>query len=506
MEKREEPPPEEAAALWIETSPHTAYPILPGDIRVDVAIVGAGIVGLTAAFLLEQSGAKVAVLEANEIATGVSGHTTAKITSAHGLIYRHLVTRFGEEKARQYADANQGAIGFIASTIQKNQIACDFHRTVAYTYSTEARDRQKIEDEVDAALGLGLPASYLESAPVPFPVGGAIRYDDQAFFHPRKYMLAIAERIPGNGSYIFEHTRVKKVKGGSPCRIATDRGEIKADQVIVATHFPILNRGLYFAKMVPTRAYLLAFRIEDNVPEGMYYGIQPPYHTFRRHMTDTGEAFLLVGGEDHVTGQVSDTLERYRRLKTFARNYFQLETESYRWSTQDNDPMDRVPFIGSHSFLSKRIFVATGFRGWGMTNGTAAGMILSDLISGRPNPWSPVFDPVRTTSYRSKAFVSRNLRVAGTYISDYLPKRRKKSSDELAPGEAGVVQRKKEEVAAFRDQSGHLHAVSPRCTHMYCKLRWNNAERSWDCPCHGSRFAYDGKVIHAPATEDLIKK
>lgn len=496
----------EAAALWIRTASGIRYPSLEEPVSVDVAIIGAGIVGLTTATLLKRSGARIAVLEAGEVARGVSGHTTAKITSAHGLVYRQLLDRFGEEKARQYADANQAAIEFIAATVREHNIECEFKRTFACTYSPEAGDREKIEEEVKAAAGLGLPVSYLETAPVPVTVQAAIRYENQACFHPRKYLLALAAGIPESGSHLFEHSRVREVKEGSPCTVLTDRGEIKADQVVVATHFPILNRGLYFAKMVPRRAYVLAFRVEENAPEGMFYSMAPPYHTFRKHVTETGETFMLVGGEDHPTGKVTDTLECYRRLEEFARKNFRLPSEFFRWSTQDNDPMDGVPFIGRHSFFSKKVFVATGFGGWGMTNGTAAGMILADQISGRANSWSPVFDPVRTTSYRSKKFVARNIGVSGTYIMDYLPKPGQKSIDDLARGEAGIVKNNKEEVAAYKDENDRLHAVSPRCTHLYCKVQWNNAEKSWDCPCHGSRFSYDGKVLHAPATGNLKEK
>ncbi len=506
MDTGKESLPGEADTLWIATTPKTAYPSLSGEISVDVAVVGGGIVGLTAAVLLKKSGATVAVLESNEIARGVSGHTTAKITSAHGLIYNYLVKYYKEEKAHQYAEANQGAIEFIASYIRENGISCDFHRTSACTFSPEEKDRQSFQDEVEAAAGLGLPVRYTESAPVPFPVRGAICYENQAFFHPRKYLLALAERIPGNGSHLFEHTRVKDVNGGSPCSIATDRGTLKAGQVIVATHFPILNRGLFFAKMIPRRAYLMALKINGEAPEGMYYGIAPPYHTIRKHVTETGEATLLIGGEDHITGHRRDTLEPYRRLIVFARKNFEVQSVLYHWSTQDNDPFDRIPFIGHHSFFSRRIFVATGFSGWGMTNGTAAAMILSDLLSGRSSPWSPVFNPSRSTPYRSKKFFFRNMSVSGTLIRDYLPAGRRKPISDLVSGEAAIVDKDGKEVAAFRDEQGRFHTVTPRCTHMFCKVEWNEAEKSWDCPCHGSRFEYGGKVLHAPATQDLEQK
>ncbi len=490
-------------SLWMADIPETGYPPLSGDMTCDVAVIGGGIVGLTAALLLNRSGARVVVLEAGRIATGVSGHTTAKITLAHGLIYSELIRWFHEENARRYAQANQAGLDFIFSYIKEHAVACDFQRTFACTYTRQDTRRKSMEDEVQAAKKLGLPVSFTENLPLPFAVAGAIRFENQAFFHPRKYLLHMAETLRSENGIIFENTRVIGVQEASPCRLTTVGGRIKADQVIVATHFPILNRGLFFMKMAPFRSYLAAFMTRTEPPEGMYYSSDRPTHTLRKHVSDSGQTLLLLGGENHDVGHESDTIRRYLNIEAFARKHFDAESVSHRWSTQDNRPADRLPFIGHHSPHSKRLFVATGFQGWGMTNGTAAGLILTDMISGRSNPWQAAFDPGRTTPYITPKFVSRNLHVAGTFIKDRLTGAKRRPVDALAPGQGAIAEKDGKGVAAFRDRQGGLHLVSPFCVHMGCRLTWNNAEQSWDCPCHGSRFRYDGSVVHAPAKSDL---
>lgn len=497
--------PGQATSFWIATSPETMHPSLPGDLSADVAVLGGGIAGLTAALLLKRSGAKVVVLEANRIGSGVTGHTTGKLTSAHGLIYRDLIERFGAERARQYAQANREAVEFVASLVRDEGIQCDFHRDFACTYTTDDGQMKAVEAEVQAAGQLGLPVGYVESLDLPFPIRAAIRYENQAYFHSRKYLAALAERIVGDGSHVFENTRARNVHEGRPCEVVTDRGTVKAERVIVATHFPILNRGLFFAKMRVTRSYLLAATVLGELPAGMYINADEPTRTMRKHTLDSGEVFLIVGGENHEVGHVTDTIERYRHAESFAREQFRVQSIRYRWSTQDNRPADRVPFIGHHSLLSNRLFVATGFQGWGLSNGTVAGRILADRIAGRSNPWQEVFDANRIMPLVSGRAVSMNLHVARTFVEDRLPGGKRKAAADLAPGQAALADKNGREVAAFRDEQGQLHAVSPVCVHMGCKVRWNNAERSWDCPCHGSRYQHDGTVIHAPATRGLEK-
>jgi glycine/D-amino acid oxidase-like deaminating enzyme/nitrite reductase/ring-hydroxylating ferredoxin subunit len=503
MDIGKQPAAGKTTPLWVGTAQGTHYPVLPCSMSFDVAVVGGGIAGLTAAVLLKHSGARVAVLEARRIGRGVTGHSTAKVTSGHDVIYQDLIRRFSAEKARQYADANQGAIEFIAAFADERGASCDLRRTFACTYTCEDQNLEKIQREVEVAADLGLPVTYTESLDLPFPVKGAICYENQACFHPLKYLSSMAEIIPGRGSHIFENTTVKDVEEGRPCRVVTERGVVRADQVIVATHFPILNRGLFFAKMTPIRSYLTALRLEQDPPEGMYISLDSPHHTMRRHQTDTGETYLLIGGEDHEVGHGGDTAERYRRIERFARSHFRVQETLYRWSTQDNSPADQVPFIGRHSLLSRRVYVATGFQGWGMTNGTVAGVLLSDMVSGTKNPWSPVFDPNRFTPFISKKFYVQNIHVAEMFVTDRTAGRAEKDLSALLPGEGAIVRDRGKELAASRDENGRVRVFSPTCTHMGCKVSWNNGEESWDCPCHGSRFDREGRVIHAPAVKEL---
>jgi glycine/D-amino acid oxidase-like deaminating enzyme/nitrite reductase/ring-hydroxylating ferredoxin subunit len=501
--KRKTTLPGKPESYWIASTPETDYPPLPEGLSVDVAILGGGIAGLTSAVLLKEEGLTVAVIEAERIATGVTGHTTAHISWAHGLIYRHLTETFGIEGAKRYAQANRAAMEEIARLIRRYQIDCDYRVTSEYFYTDTRDDLPRLQDEFQAILRLGLPVSFVRDVPLPFETYGALLYEDQAQFHPRKYLLSLAESVPGEGSYIIERTRALNVQDGEPCTITTERGSFTAKDVIIATHFPILNQGMFWARMRPNRSYVLGVRIADTLPEFLFDSTEDPSHYIRSQPTDQGP-LVIIGGEDHPTGHESNTVERYRRLEEFARTHFEVTSVDYRWSTQDNYTDDRIPFIGRMAAETKHLFVATGFKGWGMTHGTLAGMILADLITDQINPFDKLFSPGRfKLAAAAPELIARNLHVTETFIKGRFT--RLSSLHSLSPGEAEVAELKGEKVAAYRDESGHIHIHSPVCSHMGCIVRWNEAERSWDCPCHGSRFRYDGKVIQAPAVKDLQK-
>ena len=498
--------PGRPVSLWLATTPETGYPALDRDISVDVAVLGGGITGIATAYLLKQAGASVAVIEAGRVVESVTGNTTAKITSLHGLIYDHLASQFGEERARLYADAQETAKEKIASLVGELGVDCDFRRAPAYTYTLDEREREQVEREVEAAKKAGLTASYTEETELPFKVRAAVRVDDQAQFHPRKYLLALAERIQGGGSHIFERTRAYDIEEDEACAVRTGGGTVRAKAVVVATHFPYYDPNIYFAAMYPTRSYVLGCRLNGPAPRGMYVSTGTPHNSVRSNPYEGGE-IVMLGAEHHKTGQGGDTRERYQRLEEWARANFDIASVEFRWSTQDNNTVDGVPFIGKLSSGSERVFVATGFAGWGMTNSHVSALLLADMISGRENPWAELFDPSRFKPVTSaRDFIRENMNVAKEFMADRVSTPELESLDGIPLGHGEVVEWKGERVAVFKDERGRVSACSAVCTHMGCVVHWNSAERSWDCPCHGSRFDHDGRVIQGPANEDLEPK
>jgi len=487
--------------IWFDTSDTTEYDPLDGNRRVDTAIVGGGIVGVTTAAKLDERGQTVAIIERDRILTGVTGRTTAKVTSLHGLIYDDLIEQFGVEKARQYAEANQAAIADIAYTVSSRDIDCEFTRAPAYTYVRPGDERGDVRDEVEAARRLDLPVSYVEDTDLPYEVGGAVRFDDQAHFHPRKYLLELADGVADGNSSVVEQTTVQDVEGGDPCRISTDRGEIMADSVVVATHFPVEDDALYFARLSPKRSYVLAVSVDGDTPDGMYYHPREPYLSVRPH---SEESVLLVGGQNHRTGHGGSTEKRYEKLEAQTRERFQVESVDYRWSTQDLVSIDHVPFVGPAAPGVDDVYVATGFGGWGMTNGTAAAIAIRDAILGTEPDWAPVFHPTRFEFGASRSeLLSHNSAAMGHLFDGYLEDRPSLGTSELSPGEAAVFDDRDDPIAVYRDEDSRFHAVSAVCPHMSCVVEWNDGERSWDCPCHGSRFDLDGTVLDTPAVEGL---
>ncbi|SFG73663.1 Glycine/D-amino acid oxidase [Halopelagius inordinatus] len=488
-------------SVWMSTTDRTSYPPLDGDREVDVAVVGGGITGLTAATKLSEEGKDVAVVESGRIVEGVTGKTTAKLTLQHGLIYDHLRSEFGDTLARQYADANQDAIETVRDRVERYDIDCDFDRTPAYTYTESAEKRSDIADEVEAARALDIPAEFVEETPLPFDVEAAIRVDDQARFHPRKYLLALAEAVEDAGNDVFERTKATDVESGDGNRVVTERGTLTADAVVVATHFPLLDHRLFFSRLYPHRSYVVTIRTDDAPSEGMYYRAEEPGRSLRTKVAGEDD-LLIVGGEGHKTGQ-GDEKERYRRLERYAGEQFEVESMPYRWSTQDFSTPDKVPFVGRLGPTTDGIYVGTGYGGWGMTNGTAAGELLADLALGRSNPYESVFDPTRLSKSSAGKALKENTEVAKEFVGGWA--KSLFGSDTVTPpaGESRIVRHDGKPYGLYRDEDGELHAVSAVCTHMDCIVDWNDAEKSWDCPCHGSRFGVDGSVIDGPAVEDL---
>ncbi|SHJ91775.1 Glycine/D-amino acid oxidase [Clostridium cavendishii DSM 21758] len=490
-------------SYWILSTPETNYPSLTEDIKVDVAIIGGGIVGINVAYLLKKQGIKVAILEASRIIQGATGFTTAKITSQHHLIYHKIINSMGLDFAREYADANQSSIEFINEMIKELNIECDFERVPAYMYTNSDNYISKIEKEAEAALKVGIKSNCVDKLPLDLNIKKALVFENQAQFHPRKYLLPIAQKIPGDGSYIFENTRVMEVEKGNLVTVITSNGKkVKAPKVIIASHFPCYDgMGLYLARLRPQRSYVIAANIKEKFPKGMFINAEDPGRSLRSQ-TDGENQLVLIGGEGHKTAHGESSYKHYDNLKEFAESIFNVNSILYKWSTQDYITIDNVPYVGKITSSEENIYVATGFAEWGMTNGVAAARILADKILGRDNPWKEVFNPSRTfTQNAYKNLFSENFDVAKELIIGKI--KAGENGIHIEAGEGKIVTLNGTKYGAYKDYDDILHIVDITCTHVGCELKWNDVEKSWDCPCHGSRFNYDGEILEGPATHKL---
>ncbi len=460
-------------SYWLSTTEETEYPALNEDIKADIAIIGGGMVGISCAYLLRNENLRIVILEADRILQGTTGHTTAKVTSQHNIIYSKIQHQLGNELARQYAEANESAIKLITTTTKELGINCDLVPQYAYVYTQEDKHIQTISDEVRAAADVGIAADYVEELPLGLPIKAAVRFANQAQFHPRKYLLALAKEITEKGISIFEESRIVDIEEDGPYLLTTQQGKkIQAKKVIIASHYPFYNKdGLYFSRIYTERSYVVAVKSADDYPGGMYISYEDPTRSLRSQSTPEGE-LILVGGENHKTGQAKDTLKNYEALIDFAFDKFKVEDIPYHWSTQDCMTHDSVPYVGYFAENSPNLYLATGYGKWGMTNSTASAMIIKDLILNGKSPWQDVYSPSRKASVTSaKSFIVENLNVAEKFIAG-----------KLSPPDS---------------------PLNTTCTHMGCELTWNTAEKTWDCPCHGSRFSEKGDIIEGPAVSPL---
>jgi glycine/D-amino acid oxidase-like deaminating enzyme/nitrite reductase/ring-hydroxylating ferredoxin subunit len=486
-------------SLWVD-APSTAYPRLDRDkLAVDVAVVGGGISGVTTALLLKLAGKKVALLEARRIGSGVTGGTTGHLTEAIDTRYRDLERSFGADGAALVASSSRVAIETIADLDARFGAGADFTRVPGYLFTENEKERDAIDQELACMQRAGLSAAS-SSVPLPFAVAAGLRVDNQAQFHPLKYLHALAARIPGDGCYVFEQTRVHNVDEGEPCSVHVAQGpSLRADRVVLATHSP-LNQAVLQTKVAQYRSYVVSGRVADPVP-GLFWDTADPYHYVRSHRDGAG-AELIVGGEDHKTGIGEHSDAPFERLLEYAAR-FGLRSPRFRWSAQVVEPVDGLPFIGKNAG-AERVFVATGFSGNGLTFGTLAGIILRDACLGAFNPYAELYDPGRLKPFTKLAsFLSENVDYPLHLLSDALKAPTARSLDEIPKGDGRIVRVDGRRVAAYRDDDGRLHAVSPICTHLGCHVAWNGAEKSWDCPCHGSRFNVDGNVLDGPAADPL---
>lgn len=465
----------------------------------DCLVVGGGITGLTVALMLQQAGKKTMIAEAHHIGFGTTGGTSAHINTFADTTYSEAQSAFGKEGAQLFAAAVNEGFDIIKQNIKTYKIACDFGLKKGYVYAETEDQVRQLEDLCQGMHEVGLDCEYTDEVPIPVPHQVAVVMENQAQFHPLKYLQGLEKAYLKAGGLIMENTRIESVKVENKLHLARSGGQTyKALNVIYATHVPP-GITIFSFRCAPYRSYVLGVKLaDDQYPDALIYDLQEPYHYFRTHIID-GEKYLLVGGNDHKTGH-DDPERAFVSLIKYARKYYKVTSVDYQWSSQYYVPVDGFPYIGHID----GIYCATGFNGNGMMLGSISAKILSDLILGKKSKYEKVFSPSRIKPIDGfSEFVKENADVAYHFVADRFKIHETDSVKRLSPGTGKVLEVDGKKIAAYKDMDGVIHALNPTCTHAACIVGWNAAETSWDCPCHGARFAIDGKVLTGPATRDL---
>ena len=504
-------------SLWEATSEAGRLNPLQEKTHADVCIVGAGIAGLSVAYTLVKGGKSVVVLDDGLIGRGMTGRTTAHLVNALDDRYYDIEKYHGEEGARRAAESHTAAIARIEAIVLEEKIECEFERLDGYLFEPPSESKKRLREEYDACLRAGLKVEWAEGAPISdFDTGPAIRFPDQAQFHPLKYLHGLAAAIQGLGGRIFTGTRALEIEGGDKAHVTTREGQtVHATWLVVASNTPVNDRFVIHTKQAPYTTYVIGLSVPKGaVVRALYWDTAQdasqesgsgvvPYHYVRLAKGDAENEVLIVGGEDHKTGQADDFEARFGRLERWARDRFPKAREvEFRWSGQVMEPYDMLGYIGRNPADKENVFIATGDSGNGMTHGTIAGILIPDLIFGRENPWATLYDPSRVSAHGATDFLKENLNVARQY-ADWLKAGDVASSDEIKPGGGAILRHGLTKVAAYRDDEGVLHEMTAVCPHLKCIVHWNGTEKTWDCPCHGSRFDAMGHVMNGPSVADL---
>jgi glycine/D-amino acid oxidase-like deaminating enzyme/nitrite reductase/ring-hydroxylating ferredoxin subunit len=490
------------SSLWQDTVSREAWPALDRDLEVDVAVVGGGIAGVTAARLLGRAGLRVALVEARRLGDGDTGHTTAHLTELLDEGYATIRSHFGRDGAALAAESQRAAIRRIADLVLEDGIACQLARVPAYVYAETVDEAEELEEELAAMREAGVDATRVELASLPFPTRAALRVEGQGRFHPLAYVLGLARRFAEAGGLVFEGTRALEIEDGRRRAVVTPGGTIRCGDVVVTTHAPVSSRIALHSKMAPYRTYALAAEVPSPPADALYYDSRDPYHYVRLQEADGGK-LLVAGGEDHKPGHEAPTSRQHDKLERWVHARWPRARVVARWSGIVWEPADGLAFIGRSSG-SDHVWVGTGFSGTGMTFGTLAAMIVSDGVLGVESPYAKLYDATRVKPIaQARRYAAENADVAARLAKDRIDRGEVESLDEVPPGEGRLVRVQGRMVAAYRSEVGELSAVSARCTHLGCHVRWNDAEACWDCPCHGSRFSAMGAVLSGPAVEAL---
>lgn len=493
-------------SLWMDIAPPD-FPPLTENMHADVCIVGSGIAGLSCAYTLAKQGKSVIVIDQAHIASGQSARTTAHLTYVLDDRYFYIEDLFGEEKARQVAMSHAAAIDYMESIVLAENIVCDFERVDGYLFAAPEDSLATLDKEYTSVHKLGMPIEKIEKGPFPsFDVGPCLKFPRQACIHILKYLHGLTKAITSNKGKIFAHTHVSHIEDGAPCVITTSLGlKVTATSVVMATCTPVNDRIVIHAKQCAYRSYVIATALPKGyIPQGLYWDTAEPYHYIRmqKHETNPELEWVLIGGEDHKTGQDLDIQAKYDHLEKWAKVRFPLiDTIPYRWSGQIFAPYDSIALIGKNPG-DKNIYIATGDCGNGITYGTIAGMLLTALILGQEHPWQNLYDPTRKTFKAMPKLIKRTCNVAWQY-ADWLTPGEKETVEALPLGAGMIIREGLKKLAVYRDEENHVHFCSAFCPHLGGCVRWNSGEKSWDCPCHGSRFAGDGRVMNGPSIDPL---
>ncbi|WP_121639822.1 FAD-dependent oxidoreductase [Virgibacillus sp. Bac330] len=499
--------PNHSQSFWRETSTIPKYPSLDTSIQTGVGIVGGGITGITTAYLLSKKNIKVTLIDANPILKGTTGHTTAKITAQHGLIYDELIQHFGIEQAILYYKAMDEARQLIENNINNLQIDCDFCHEDAFLYTNLDSWQRDLEKEKDAYDHIGIESEITKDTPLKIPMKLALQMKNQALFHPLKYLSSLLEESIRNGLTVYENTVAVDIESdrSNPSIITKDGHRIKCDYIIAASHFPFYDRdSFYFTRMYAERAYVLAMQSKEKYPGGMYINAESPTRSVRT-TTWKGRDLWLISGENHKTGQGKPMHEHFKALQSFTNENFAVASYDFRWSAQDLTTLDKVPYIGCMKKSTPNILVATGYRKWGMTNGTAAANMLTNIIVNKASEYTKLFDPARFKADPTiKKFVKTNTDAAKHMVKGKLDNTNNHLDiNQLQADQATVTRINGNRAGVYKDKKNQIYIVDTTCTHLKCEVEWNSGERSWDCPCHGSRFSYTGEVLNGPANKPL---
>ena len=492
-------------SLWLsENLINKNFEKLDNNISTDVCIIGAGIFGLTCGYYLSKAGLKVTIVDKSDIATKTTGHTTAKITSQHGLFYTYLIETFGEQFAKDYLFANEQAIENIKNIIDTENINCDFERQSNFVYTTDPSEVNKIKKEVEDVNSLGFPANFVTKVGLPFEIAGGIQFKNQAQFNPIKYINALCDSIIKNNGEIYTNTIVHDVKKDNDVfNTLTTGGTINSKYVILASHYPFINfPGMYFFKMYQSSSYVIGIDTKKTLFNGMYITSSYPIYSFRT-ANYKGKEIILLGGADHKTGTCVNYKETYGALENYAKQLYPNCEILFRWDTRDCITLDKIPYIGRFSNTMDNFYVGTGFNKWGMTSSNVAANIVCDAILGKVNEYAYVFDSTRVHPIKNRTELKNMVSESVNSIVLNKIKDSKLLFDDISNNSGGVIDINNQKVGVYKDTSGNIFAVKPVCTHLGCLLSWNDADKTWDCPCHGSRFDYMGKNLYDPAFKDL---